>query len=525
MRDSCGVAIVELAARSTSAPSVNIYVLELFPPLRPLPFTFWHFTMSKTLSKRINGFLRTLRKEESTSMTPEVEPVQPNPDTEGTIWKRLARPFTLSDDDCPHVLPMGSISTELPVEIWMNIIWFALEPQYGTNQYFRLQDLQFFYLALIIHYFSNPAFMETKRTRGSLRLVSKAFKALVDEMKKKQEGFIPWLSSYSPDNAMSYAPTARLDTQVHLLENIGRIEKPYPHEISILSIQQMFSSSTAERQISLLPLLANPGTVGVLHLSCISTGKDAENFPLSILSELTGLHTLSIASHSPMLLNGKLEMPWLRALFLSTGLVTGSDLSGWKFKELQSLSIDSRGWPLSGDGYTLPSDYISFMERHATTIRSLRLIPMLVGREPKAGPVFDVLQKMERLESLATDFVRWSPVSSWKLNPRLGTVEHLVHISTQPHRLAAICNHILPMIQIMTGVNTLAITEDPFQDAEDDLWAESKAAVKKLDATCRLRGITIYGNMGVHVCCVKEAAKRLTNLRMDAVQEWYETSL
>ncbi|KAG8822268.1 hypothetical protein FRC19_006314 [Serendipita sp. 401] len=377
--------------------------------------------MSKTLSKRINGFLRTLRKEESTSTTPEVEPVQPNPDTEGTIWKRLARPFALSDGDCPHVLPMGSISTELPVEIWMNIIWFALEPQYGTNQYFRPQDLQFFYLALVIHYFSNPAFMETKRTRGSLRLVSKAFKALVDEMKKKQEGFIPWLSSYSPDNAMSYAPTARLDTQ-H--------SQPFAHAAQ------------------------------------------------------------------------------------------------WQTRDpLAALSIDSRGWPLSGDGYTLPSDYIPFMERHATTIRSLRLIPMLVGREPKAGPVFDVLQKMERLESLATDFVRWSPVSSWKLNPRLGTVEHLVHISTQPHRLAAICNHILPMIQIMAGVNTLAITEDPFQDAEDDLWAESKAAVKKLDATCRLRGITIYGNMGVHVCCVKEAAKRLTNLRMDAVQEWYETSL
>ncbi|KAG8832642.1 hypothetical protein FRC17_000954 [Serendipita sp. 399] len=456
--------------------------------------------MSKRISQRINGFLRNLRKEESVSATDGVASVEPSSSDGpgGTVWKRLTRPFA-HGDECSHTLSMNSVSTELPVEIWINIIWFCVEPQWGTNQYFRPQDLQFFYLALIIHYFSNPAFMEAKRTRASLRLVSRAFKQLVDEMKEKQKGFIPWLSSYSPDNATKYAPAARLDTQVHVLENLSSLKQPYPHEISIASIQQTFSSSPGERLVDLQSLLAKPWTLGVLHLSFICTGNDAEEFPLSILRELSSLHTLSIASHSPMSLRGKLELPWLRALFLTTDLVTSADFSEWKFRELQSLSIDSRGWPLSGNGYTLPDQYLPFMERHAGTIRSLRLIPMVIGNSQAARPILAVIQKMTNLEALATDLVRWSPISSWPTGEGL--------------------------VQAMTGLTTLALTEDPFQDAELDSWGESKGAVKKLDAVCRSRRISIYGNMGAPMCCVQKAAKRLSNLRMEVVQEWYETSL
>jgi hypothetical protein len=415
----------------------------------------------------------------------------------------------------PETSPFEMFREGLPMELWFLIVQHALEPRFAIMHEFLPQDLHFFYISLIIHPFSCPDRTEMKRTKGSLRLVCKGFNSIVNDFCSSKEQNPSWIWSYSPDNAPRYGPCARLDTRFHGLDDISMIKKQYQHEVGTLSIH-IQRINGARFNPTLLSLLAEPWTLKVLHITVPGSIDISDELPLTILSGLPSLQTLSIAAQNPFRFAGELSLPQLTTLFLTCTPGPQSDASLWSFPKLKNLAIDARGWPCRGNGDTFGDLFKGLVQRHKRTISSLRLIPMLhalLHSLPSRRP-------LPQLEALATDFVKYQPQSvlaSWSNHV---SISHITHISTSPYTWNQLSKVLLETLKWIPSIRTLAITEDPFletgpaQDVDREAERGQSPDVDELEKLCRSRGVRIIGKIGSDVCCLRKAYHALTAPQM-----------
>lgn len=419
-------------------------------------------------------------------------------------------------DECSHPEDpsYALFSSGLPVELWLLIVKYALEPRFAIMHEFLPEHIHFFYTSLIIHAFSCPDRTEFKRTKGSLRLVCKFLHSIVDEMSSIERQNPSWIWSFSASNARRYGPCLRLDTRFHKFDDIPLVEQQYQHEVGTASIHIQWTNPS-DSNPSLSSLLAYPWALKVLHITTPGQLNGPGEIPFSILSGLLSLQTLSIAAPKPLELSGKLDMPQLTTLFLTCMLDPQSDLSQWSFAKLKKLAIDARGWPCRGNMDDFPSTFNDLVQRHRETIMALRLIPL--GKPPFTP--FSRQKPMPQLETLATDFARYSPQSA---STSRSTIEHVTHISTLSYTRRKLAKALLETVKTFPLVRTLAITEDPFLESEqipDGGEEKGHASIlDELEELCRSRKIRIVGKIGSDVCCVSKALNSLKVPRVISVQ-------
>ncbi|CAG7849168.1 SubName: Full=Uncharacterized protein {ECO:0000313/EMBL:CCA68791.1} [Serendipita indica DSM 11827] len=421
---------------------------------------------------------------------------------------------------CIHsISKTTSIRTELPIELWLQIIELVLKPSFATDETFQPENLYFFCLSLIIHQFSNPSLAHSRLARCTLRLVSRSFKAMVDEVSPRVRS--QWILSYSRDNATTYPPCIRLDKKFRNYEELSA-GKPYPHPVQTLVLQDMpmrLGDQETGRLIS--GTIQRPSRLTTLHLSFMPAPSQTAEFPMSMLSALPSLQTLSVASHKDILLNGPLLLPNLVNLFLICQMVPTSDLSEWRFPSLATLSIDTRGWPQS-TGTSILQQHCDLIGRHRETILSLRISPVM-EREMRVR-LRAHLEAMPRLESLATDFVYYNPFPHGSPAPP-ASLRSLVHISSSSLWTSqAIASVLVTIIEHTKSIDTLTLAEEPFRQTpgvDPNRTEKNTAALKRLHAICLSRKIAVYGNMGVKYCCVLKAMAQIGNLRLEQIQAWY----
>jgi hypothetical protein len=412
----------------------------------------------------------------------------------------------------PETSPFEMFREGLPMELWFLIVQHALEPRFAIMSEFLPCDIHFFYISLIIHPFSCPDRTEMKRTKGSLRLVCRGFNSVVNDFCSSKERVPSWIWSYSPDNALRYGPCARLDTRFRGLDDISKIKKQYKHEVGTLSIH-IQNTNGAVSNPTLSSLITEPWALKVLHITVPGSFDLSEGLPLSILSGLPSLRTLSIAAQNPFRFSGRLSLPQVIALFLTCSPGPESDASLWSFPNLRNLAIDARGWPYRSTGDTFMDVFKGLLQRHKGTIKSLRLIPMLqtsLPPLPSRNPV-------PQLEALASDFVKYRPQSMLVSRSNHTTVSHITHISTNPYTWKQLSTALVETLKWIPSIRTLAITEDPFLEAApalEEIEGGESGDVDELEKLCRSRGIRIIGKIGSDVCCVRKACNLLTAPQM-----------
>jgi len=407
----------------------------------------------------------------------------------------------------PRASPYELFRDRLPMELWFLIVQHALEPRFAIMHEFLPQNIHYFYVSLIIHPFSCPDRTEMRRTKASLRLVCKTLNLIVGEFCSSLEQNPSWIWCYSPDNAERYGPCARLDTRFRGLVDIPAVKKQYGHEVGTVSIH-VERGSGALSNPTLLPLVAEPWALKVLHITLPGSFEAMEQFPLSILSGLPSLRILSIATCCPFTFSGKLLLPQLTTLFLTCKPGQQSDVSLWYFPMLKNLAIDTRGWPYMHSGHKFEDLFEDLLQRHSDTIVSLRLVPMpqesllpLTRRRP-----------LPLLEAVATDFVRYRPQSMLTSRANYTSILHITHVSTYSYTWAQLSRALLETLKRVPSIQTLAITEDPFLEsglAQDEKEGDHSVVVDELEKLCLSRGIRIIGNIGSDVCCIRRAFRAL----------------
>ena len=410
----------------------------------------------------------------------------------------------------PETASYELFSAGLPVELWFLIVKHALEPRFATLHEFLPQDIHFFHVSLLVHAFSCPDRTEFKRTRGSIRLVCRFLHSIVNEISSVERQNPSWIWSFSADNAHRYGPCARLDTRFREFSEISAVKEQYQHEVGTVSIHIQYSG-LSETTYSLSPLLSNPWALKVLHLTVPGSSDLSQELPLSLLSGLSSLQTLSIAAPKPLRLSGKLGLPELTTLFLTCKLAPESLLSNWSFPKLRKLAIDARGWPYRHEDDHLAISFTDLIQRHGPNISALQLIPI---PKPPFTP-FSRGNPLAKLEVLATDFVRYPPQSN--MTPQ-STILHITHISTQSYTRYELSKALVETLKTFPSARTLTVTEDPFLDSsplQDGEEEKDDAPVhNELKKLCLLRAIRIIGKIGSDVCCLSKAYNSLTAPRM-----------
>lgn len=415
----------------------------------------------------------------------------------------------------------------IPMEIWWDILQFAVEPSFATDQEFLPQNIQFYFSAIIIHHFSNPGNTHVKKTRAALRLVCRDFKFIVDKVVNVYYRSPLWISPFSPDNAKNYGPAARIDVRVNALGALAHgAHSQYAHELKILTIQSQYNAEIPD----VSSVLSRPWALTVLHLSFFNVSDIGSHFPTHVFIGLSLLHTLSVTSHRPLRIDGNLTMPQIRTLFLCCEYTDGSDISQWSFPNLQNLVIDSRGWPHSSQLEDLSVEFVDLLSRHKDHIRSLRLFPCR-GSNLSRQSMPAILRSMPNLEALATDFAKYAPfcrqssildqvVDLWPSGiSAFNNVKHLIHISTHPYGSYLVSNILAESLASTPHLQTLAIIDEPFLQTVEgyssgETSEECMASLRELDGLCRSRGIKIIGEMGIERCCVLKAWKYISSIQI-----------
>lgn len=172
----------------------------------------------------------------------------------------------------------------LPTELWNKILKDAiLMPRFALDVEVDVQNapqtIEAFHTALTVHSFTNPAFKEFKRTKGSIRPVCRSWKIIADSIyiqtkehdgeqegqnesrgenkdqngRKKRDS--AWIMEVSVDKAAGYGPCRRFDTKLPPLTTLleldtiqeqsrkDRDEYKYKYDVDIVNIQLPFDPS------------------------------------------------------------------------------------------------------------------------------------------------------------------------------------------------------------------------------------------------------------------------------------------
>lgn len=438
-----------------------------------------------------------------------------------------------ADQDCISPTRPFREGTELPVELWLEILQHALNPQFELMMEAVYHNIQFFYTALTLHSLSDSEMKLYKRTRANLRLVCRAWKLAVDRIdthnpKNLDGSRKDWIKGFDIKKAVEYGPCTRFDTCLKDLTRLRKVhaKRKYQHAVKVINLQvQDLDPQTCISCPDLTYLLAKSWTLTALHISFISSKKNTV-FPTGIVQNLPSLRTLSIVSDGLPRLCGQFKLRFLTALFITfTKSEYPSVLSGlgeWEFPNLHSLSVDARGWPHS-DGASHASMYAcdqlglgSFLRKHRSTLRSIRMIPFspVIFQSEDALRVDPSLAlELSALETLVTDFVQSAPWEYYKDLPRqilLPRVKHLVHISTRACDQESFATGLLESLQPLPSVQSISIIEEP--RAKGAPYIQNKLGlqeVRNLDIYCQNKGIRIYDDMGFEICCVESAWKQI----------------
>lgn len=449
---------------------------------------------------------------------------------------------SLKQNMCPHLCTQSTLDyRRLPVELWWDILQFAIEPSFATEVSFLSQDIQFYYSALVIHHFSNPANAQAKRLRATLRLVSQDFKAIVEKALQNYYRSPSWIASFSSDVAHQYWPAVRIDLRQQLWFSAQADPiKIYKHETKIVSIRTPFPSdgplnSIHEKTQHFATLLARPWALQVLNISILDHREYHQRLEIEILNGLPLLHTFSLVSSRPLNLGGYLAMPQIKTLFLSFEISGNGDISQWSFPSLINLSIDTRSWPTYNHPILLSVDFVDLLTRHRNTLQSLRLFPCR-GSNSSSQSMPAILRSMPRLKALATDFAKYAPFSRhssildqavdlWPNTTTLfGSVTNIIHISTHSYNSHLLSSILIESLGSTPHLETLAIMDEPFLQTVAGYGLERTRkecvnGLQILDELCRARNIKIIGEMGVERCCIMDAWGRLSSVEMPPEME------
>jgi hypothetical protein len=184
----------------------------------------------------------------------------------------------------------------------------------------------------------------------------------------------------------------------------------------------------------------------------------------------------------------------------------------------------------------------AFIRKHKDTLKALRMLPFstidLAGVESDSPQSKDTGSiSFPLLQTIATDFVQYSPSIYPELKPSatsktnggprpqlsLPNLKHLIHISTRACTQGAFSTSLLRALRAPTTpttaptavpankIESLTITEEPYMVRRRPYleYEVGLEALGALDRYCEENGVRAYAEMGMEVCCVQAAWRRL----------------
>lgn len=380
----------------------------------------------------------------------------------------------------------------LPTELWMEILEWAIQPQFALDSHCRPSDIDEYSKAI-----SNPLngnlYKIEKKDRMRLGLVCKYWMDIIErggvvDIWMQRGSYSYWSKSQEMKKITGGREFDRVQRMDYVFWNVGdfmKIEARLSVNVRVLHL--MVSYGNEEQFVPMRRLMAAPSQLQVLHMDV--SGMRTSVLMKLIESTFTGLVTLSLRLRSFDALI-PFSLPFVKVLLLSTDMTALDGIKDWHFPLLDSFSITAT----DRSSWTTHESLLSFLEKHGKGLRGLRFS---VPWSPK-GPSYLDWTKLPNLECVS-GLSNEGPELPSNI-PKTHPLQRLVYIRpftySNPGKW---CSHLNG--RIPRTIKTLVLPiESTFVQRWTRYWeAALDNEIVQLEMFCKRHGIEILDEHGLEI--------------------------